>query len=53
VLAVEDPKPIDNFEVLPMVQNFKLRADWIFYQLLWLEVDRQAAEAESRYEGRG
>ena len=49
--AVEDPKPIDDFGVLSMVQNFKFRANWIFYQLLWLEVDRQAAEAESHCEG--
>ena len=47
--AIEDPKPINDF----MVQNFELRANWIFYQLLCLEVDRPAAEAESNCEGRG
>ena len=29
--AVEDPKLTDDFGVLPMVQNFKLRAHRIFY----------------------
>ena len=51
--AVEDPKPIDDFGVLPMVQGFKLHTNQICHQLLWFEVDRPAGEAESNYEGRG
>ena len=50
---VEDPKSIDDFGVLPMIQNLELHANWIFYQLLWLEVDRPGAEAESHCERRG
>jgi len=49
--AVENPKPIDDFGVLPMIQNFELRFNWVFYQLLWLEVDLPTAEAEIHYEG--
>ena len=35
--AVEDPKPIDDFGVLPMVQNFELRANWVnSFGLKWI-----------------
>ena len=53
VHAVEDPKPIDDFRVLPMVQDFKLRANQIRHQLLRVEVDHSADEAESKCERRG
>ena len=51
--AVEDPKPVDDFRVLPMVQDFQLRANRIRHQLLSLEVDHPSDEAESNCEGRG
>ena len=51
--AVEDPKPIDDFELLPMVQDFQLHANRIRHQLLRLEVDLLVDEAESDCEGRG
>ena len=45
--AVEDSKLIDDFGVLPMVQDFQLCANQIHHQLLRLEVDLSADEAES------
>ena len=45
--AVEDPKPINDSGVLTMVHDIELCANWIRHQLLWLEVDRPTAEAES------
>jgi len=53
VYAIENPKPIDDFGVPPMIQNFEFHANMIFYQLFWLEVDRPATKAESHREGRG
>ena len=53
VHIVEDPKPIDDFGVLPMVQDFQLRTNWIRHQLLRLEVDLLADQTESNCERRG
>jgi len=53
VHAVEDPKPIDDFGILPMVQDFQLGANQIRHQLVRLEVDLSADETENNCERRG
>ena len=49
--AVEDPKPIDDFDVLPVVQDLQLCANRIRHQLLRLEVDLSADEVEVTAKG--
>ena len=45
--AAKDSEPSDNFVVLSVVQNFELHTNWVFYKLIWCEIDLSAAEAES------
>ena len=51
--AIKDPEPLDDFGVLPMVQDFQVRANRINHQLLRFEVDLPADERESNCEKRG
>ena len=44
--AVEGPKPIDDFGVLPVVKDLQLCAKRICHQLFQLEVDLSVDEAE-------
>jgi len=46
VHAVENPEPIDDFGVLPVVQDLQFYTNWVQYQLLRLEVDLSADEPE-------